>query len=167
MARARERLLKMSLEKPVKSVLFVCLGNICRSPTAESIFRKKSEERDLKIYFDSAGTIGNHVGEKSDPRSIKHAESRGYQMTHLARKIESEDFEKFDLILTMDDNNFNDVIKMFPQSAKSKIYKIVDYCDIKKHKLVPDPYYGNHQDFELVIEIIEQAAENFFKKFLF
>ena len=85
----------MNKEK-IKKVLLVCLGNICRSPTAESVFRKKAQDQGIEAMFDSAGTAAYHIGEKSDSRSILHAEKRGYQMTHLARQISVEDFEKFD-----------------------------------------------------------------------
>jgi len=155
------------MKNSINNVLFLCLGNICRSPTAESIFRKKSEEKGLSLQFDSAGTSANHIGEKSDPRSIKFAETKGYKMNHLARQIQAKDFSKFDLILTMDDSNYEKVIGLVSEKEKLKIHRITDYCEIKKFKNVPDPYYGTQKDFELVIEILENAAENFFNKKLF
>lgn len=151
-------------------MLFVCLGNICRSPTAEAVFRKRCETLMLDLSFDSAGTSSNHVGETSDPRSIRHAELRGYSMTHRARQIQNEDFDLFDLILTMDDSNFGNVMEMFEAYSKSnpgqglssqKIMKVTDFCQRAELDHVPDPYYGKAVDFELVIDLLEEAAEGF------
>lgn len=146
-------------------VLFLCLGNICRSPTAESIFRKKAENLGLNNFvFDSAGTADYHTGEKSDPRSIEHAEKRGYSMTHLARQITSQDFLEFDYILTMDKKNFTNANALIPTNPKAEIKMVTDFCISKNYLFVPDPYYGNENDFELVIDILESAAEGFFAK---
>lgn len=145
-------------------ILFVCLGNICRSPTAESVFRSKAAQVGLKhFFFDSAGTIGHHIGESSDHRSIRHARLRGYEMTHKGRQLCEEDFDDFDLILTMDSSNFKNTLKICPQDKTHKIKMVTDFCSSKKYDHVPDPYYGNEKDFELVIDILEEAATGFFK----
>jgi protein-tyrosine phosphatase len=146
----------------MKKVLFVCLGNICRSPTAESVFRKKASSHSHKWHFDSAGTSHNHIGEKSDPRSIHHAEKRGYEMTHLARQVQIHDFHEFDLIFVMDQSNFNNLIRMAPSKHHSKIQLVTDLCQKPNPGLVPDPYYGSANDFELVINLLEDAADSFF-----
>ena len=147
----------------MKNILFVCLGNICRSPSAEAVFRKKASALSLDLIFDSAGTSGNHVGERSDQRSIKHAEQRGYEMTHLARQIAPADFERFDLILVMDQNNFKSVEKICPAKFHGKIKMLADYCKTEAYVEVPDPYYGAANDFETVIDIIEEAWEGFLR----
>jgi protein-tyrosine phosphatase len=153
----------MSLEEKMRKVLFVCLGNICRSPTAEAIFRKKSAG-DQKWHFDSAGTSSNHIGEKSDDRSIKHAAQRGYEMTHLARQVQIQDFHEFDLIFTMDQSNYNNLIHMAPPDHHQKIRMVTELCQKQHPGLVPDPYYGGPKDFELVIDLLEDAATAFFEK---
>ncbi len=147
-------------------VLFVCLGNICRSPTAESVFRDRAEKLGLKNFvFDSAGTSANHVGENSDSRSIFYAEKRGYSMTHLGRQIEKNDYENFDLILTMDESNFSNVIQKCPSVYNEKIKKVTDFCLHQKYTFVPDPYYGGEAGFQLVLDILEDAANGFFAQY--
>lgn len=145
----------------LKKILFVCLGNICRSPSAEAVFRRKAQSLSWGLVFDSAGTVANHVGEKSDPRSIDHAVKRGYLMTHLARQVGLNDFEEFDLILVMDQSNVANVNKVCPPHLQSKVKMLSDYCGNKSYTHVPDPYYGSAQDFELVLDIIEDAWVGF------
>ena len=145
-------------------VLFVCLGNICRSPTAESVFRHLAEKNAKPWIFDSAGTSDNHVGEASDPRSIRHAHRRGYEMTHSARQFAQQDFDIFDLILVMDKNNYQDVIRLANEQAAKKVKLVTDYCQQENPGHVPDPYYGGDRDFEAVLDLLEDAALGFFQK---
>jgi protein-tyrosine-phosphatase len=149
----------------IKKVLFVCLGNICRSPSAEAVFRQRASQISWSIEFDSAGTISTHSGERSDPRSIRHAEQRGYQMTHLARQIQPMDFLTHDLILVMDESNYRNVNAVCPSGESGKIKMLTEFCHTNSFKTVPDPYYGSGEDFELVLDIIEEAWEGFYKTY--
>ena len=142
-------------------VLFVCLGNICRSPTAEAIFRKKFSELKIKAHFDSAATSNFHIGDQSDPRSISHAERRGYEMTHLGRQVCADDFNEFDFIFAMDESNLKNLLSISPKEHAHKISLLTKYAKNKSYKYVPDPYYGKAEDFELVIDIIEDCVDNF------
>lgn len=145
-------------------VLFVCLGNICRSPAGESIFRHLVVKEGLsnKIFIDSAGTIGYHSGERSDSRMIRHAEKRGYEMTHLARKFDPhKDFEEFNYILVMDNNNYKDIKALDKKGQYSeKIFRIADFST-NGIKEVPDPYYGGPEAFEYVLNLLEDACKSF------
>lgn len=142
-------------------VLFVCLGNICRSPAAEGIFRHKIRNSQLPVFVDSAGTGGWHVGEPPDGRMIAHAKERGYDLSDLeARVFEPKDFENFDLILTMDDSNFKNVSAMDRTGKyRHKIRKTVSFCKIHSVNEVPDPYYQGDDGFQLVLDILEDACD--------
>lgn len=145
-------------------ILFVCLGNICRSPAAEGIMKKKAEG--LPIEVDSAGTAGYHIGELPDARMRSHARKRNYPLESYARQFNpSTDFERFDLILAMDKNNFRD-LQSFDRSKKysNKIVMMTDFCETMKVSEVPDPYYGGAEDFEHVIDILEDACSGLVKK---
>lgn len=145
-----------------KKLLFVCLGNICRSPTAEAVAIAKLEQRGLLAHCDSAGTSGYHDGETSDPRSIRHAEKRGYKMISISRRVVDQDFKHFDFILAMDSSNLENLRRMCPDPQwHGKLVLITDYC--RRHKVagVPDPYYGSAKDFDLVIDILEDAVDGF------
>ncbi len=150
--------------------LFVCLGNICRSPTAEAVFRAKLKENGLDTLMrcDSAGTSAHHEGEPADARSREHAIRRGYDLTSLSRPLRQMDFAEFDMILVMDDNNYFDVLRMAGDNTfyKSKVHKFTDFCIIHKVDKVPDPYYKGDEGFELVLDIIEDASEGLIQKVL-
>ena len=146
-----------------KRVLFVCLGNICRSPTAEAVFNGILEKEGLQeqIECDSAGTTGYHAGELADRRMQGHAQERGYRLTSISRPINPDhDFDDFDFIVGMDDNNVWDLRKMARNEADlEKIYKMTDFSGSKKYHSVPDPYYGGDEEFELVLDILEDACK--------
>jgi len=146
-------------------VLFVCMGNICRSPTAEGIFRKFVSEagRDAEFSIDSAGTIGYHSGQRADRRMRAAAAGRGYGLESLARRITPDDFDHFDWIVIMDEDNFRDVSDMDPGS-RARVVRMCDYCEVHDVSEVPDPYYGGEQGFQTVIDILEDACGNFLRK---
>ena len=144
-------------------VLFVCLGNICRSPSAEAVFNGLVKKEGLQdsIESDSAGTSGFHAGEPADRRMQSHAQKRGYHLTSISRSINPDlDFEKFDFIVGMDDSNVYDLQSMARDGEDmKKIYKMTDFCSKDGHFSVPDPYYGGSDGFELVLDILEDACE--------
>lgn len=143
-------------------ILFVCLGNICRSPTAQGVFEHLVSERGLAkaITCASAGIIGTHTGELPDPRTRQHAKLRGYDLRSQARQFHApEDFSTFDLVLGMDDANLRDLRALDPREEyRSKIRKFTDFCVALRTSEVPDPYYGGPEGFELVLDIVEDAS---------
>lgn len=138
-------------------VLFVCLGNICRSPTAEGVFRHLVEAAGWSERFeiDSAGTGGWHAGEPPDPRMCKAAASRGYTLTGAARRVAPEDFDRFDHLLAMDASNRNELLRIAPPAAREKIAMFRAHDPDHPGSDVPDPYYGGSQGFVKVVEIVE------------
>ena len=142
-------------------VLFVCTGNICRSPTAEAIFRRLVADAGMSqaVIADSAGTHGYHVGEAPDPRAQASAADRGYDLSALrARRVEHGDFQRFDLIVAMDRGHFTILSRMAESSASHKLKLMMAYARDFREKDVPDPYYGGPQDFERVLDMLEDAA---------
>lgn len=147
--------------RPYK-ILFVCLGNICRSPAAEGIFLHKVEQRNLSNLFevDSAGTSGYHQGELPDKRMRHHGQLRGYCFNSRSRKFVASDFDKFDYIVCMDESNVGNVTQLaVTLQEKDKIYRMTDFLRQKTHDHVPDPYYSGAEGFELVIDLLEDACE--------
>lgn len=148
-------------------VIFVCLGNICRSPSAEAVMNSIVEKAGLSgiVECDSAGTIAFHAGEPADARMKKHAVKRGYTLTSIARKFTHDDFEKFDYIVAMDRNNFTDILA-FDKEAQyvDKISMMTSYCRDHEEEEVPDPYYGGPQGFEHVLDLLEDACTGFLEK---
>ncbi len=143
-------------------ILFVCLGNICRSATADEIMRTllKKKGLDKTIEIDSAGTSSYHRGDLPDERMRIHASRRGYNLTHLSRPVCTDDFYNFDMILGMDDRIIDTLKDMAPDiETKKKIARMTDYCRTKIVDYVPDPYYGGAQGFENVIDILEDACQ--------
>jgi len=147
------------------SVLFVCMGNICRSPAAEAVFSKLAAEagRSAELTIDSAGTTGYHTGEPADRRMRAAAEQRGYRLESRARRIAAEDFHRFDWIVTMDEANFADVSVLNPGGA-AHVVRMCDFCEIHPVSEVPDPYYGGEAGFHRVLDILEDACSNFLKR---
>ena len=147
-----------------KKILFVCLGNICRSPAAEAIFKQKIKNRDLENYFfvDSAGTGGWHVGNLADPRMRETASSRGIDLTSRSRQIEEKDLLEFDHILVMDKDNLHAVQSLVhneSHSTTSKIKLILSYSKNSQLDEVPDPYYGGQNGFEKVLNLLDDAID--------
>lgn len=145
------------------SVLFVCLGNICRSPAAEGIMRRIVEERGLdeSIEIDSAGIGPWHVGELPDRRMRSHGADHGYDFSSRARQIRRDDLARFDYIIVMDSENYRDVTALAQtEEQRDKVRMMTDFCcHHPGHVSVPDPYYGGDKGFELVIELLEDACE--------
>lgn len=144
-----------------RKILFVCLGNICRSPAAEEIMRRLVADAglDKEIVLDSAGLIDYHEGEPADGRMRAHAARRGYQITHLSRPVRYDDFFDFDLIVGMDDRNISRLKALAPGlEEERKVVRMTDYCRLKVADHVPDPYYGGASGFENVLDILEDAC---------
>ncbi len=144
----------------MKKVLFVCLGNICRSPAAEGVFTHlvKKEGLEDKIQIDSCGTTAHHAGEPADERMQEHANSRGYKLESIARGLERSDLEAFDYVITMDNSNYKNVVALTADDLKYKIRKMMDFASNHPHDQVPDPYYGGPESFELVLDLLEDAC---------
>lgn len=143
-------------------VLFVCLGNICRSPTADGIFRElvASAKLDQKILVDSAGTGAWHVGKAPDSRTIAAARQRGYDLSVLrARQVQLSDFDEFDYLLAMDENNLADLQRMKPAHFTGHVGLFLEFGARGSYREVPDPYYGGNDGFELVLDLVEDAAQ--------
>ncbi len=148
-----------------QQILFVCLGNICRSPSGEAVMNAYIKKYNLqnKIICDSAGTAAYHIGEGADSRMRKHAIQRNYDLTSIARQFNPDtDFDQFDLIIAMDSNNLVDLQRMARKNTDLKKIKLMtDYCSVyNNHNGVPDPYYGGAEGFELVLDILEDACKN-------
>ena len=142
-------------------ILFVCLGNICRSPTAEGVVRDLAarENPPLEIEIDSAGTAGYHIGAAPDPRSQGAARRRGIDISGLrARRVEPSDYSKFDLILAMDRDNLRALQAARPDNARAQLRLFLEYAPQSGLSEVPDPYYGADRDFELVLDLCTAAA---------
>lgn len=144
------------------NVIFVCLGNICRSPSGEAVMNEyiKRDNLEDKIKCDSAGTSAYHIGEPADARMQRHASRRGYNLTSLARQFIKEDFEKFDYVIAMDEDNYYNIERLDKNSEyKNKLFLMTEFCSNYENKGVPDPYFGGSSGFELVLDILEDACE--------
>lgn len=146
----------------MKKILFVCLGNICRSSSAEGVMKRLIEEvgREDEFMIDSAGILSYHQGELPDSRMRAHAARRGYNLIHRSRPVHTEDFYNFDLIIGMDDRNIDDLKDRAPSIEEwRKIHRMTDYCKKITHAdHVPDPYYGGAEGFEYVLDVLEDAC---------
>ncbi len=144
----------------MQRVLFVCLGNICRSPTAEAVFRMiAAREATVEVEVDSAGTHAYHVGSGPDARAVAAARRRGVDMRELrARAVVLNDFERFDLLLAMDQDNYQHLLEMAPPERRGRVRLFLDYAPELARREVPDPYYGGPTGFEDVLDLIEAAS---------
>ncbi len=150
----------------MNKILFVCLGNICRSPAAEGVFIHLLKERGVfeNFYVDSAGTSSYHNGEKADSRMLKAAESRGIDLPSMSRQVLESDFKDFDLIVAMDKKNFRDLLHMCPKSIDmSKIKMMTDFKQKMSHEEVPDPYYGGPKGFDEVMDLVTDCSRGILK----
>ncbi|HLN72525.1 MAG: low molecular weight protein-tyrosine-phosphatase [Methylococcaceae bacterium] len=151
----------------MKRILFVCLGNICRSPGAEAVFTHLVEKNGLKEQFviDSAGTGAWHVGEKADYRMRQFGQKRGYNLSSIARAFKPEDFDQFDMIIGMDAQNIRDLkSRARNEKDRQKIFAMTDFSTRMNYHSVPDPYFGGDAGFELVLDILEDACEGLLAK---
>ncbi|WP_099463503.1 low molecular weight protein-tyrosine-phosphatase [Parabacteroides provencensis] len=149
------------MEKKKIKLLFVCLGNICRSPSAEAVMKKMVKDAGMADRFeiDSAGLIGYHQGEKADPRMRAHAARRGYVLESISRPVCTSDFFDFDLIIGMDDQNIDRLKQKAPDlESVQKIHQMTEYSRNKLYDYIPDPYYSGEEGFELVLDLLEDAC---------
>jgi protein-tyrosine phosphatase len=157
----------------MKRILFVCLGNICRSPLAEAIFKHKIREKGLEGEFEAAscGTANYHIGDPPDPRTVRNALTNGVKIHHLGRQLCTEDFSNFDMILVMDKSNFHNSSRLVKEesaqgtgSHHSKIRMLRFYDPQGKDEDVPDPYYGEDKDFQNVFDILDRTIESMIRE---
>lgn len=145
-------------------VLFVCLGNICRSPSAEGVFRACVEKACLQdtIEIDSCGTAAYHIGKSPDPRSIAAAAKRGIDISQLqARQVQAADFHHFDYLMAMDESNLENLKRIQPSNSKAQVGLLMDFSPHPNQTEVPDPYYGGEDGFELVLDLLDEACSAF------
>lgn len=146
-----------------KKILFVCLGNICRSPLAEGIFRKITAEKNLTHFYvaDSCGTGNYHIGQQPDPRTIRNASTNGVNLNHKCRQLTNQDLELFDLIIAMDSSNMRNILWLEnAEQHRDKIRLMRTFDDLSENPDVPDPYHGTEKDFQEVFEIVERCVNN-------
>jgi len=157
------------MKNKVVKILFVCMGNICRSPTAHGVFRNLVIEAGLtdSIETDSAGTHAYHVGNPPDGRSMEKAVERGMDMSDLrARQVCLEDFDLFDYVLAMDDDNYADLSALCPKGKESRLHMFMDFAPSHPLREVPDPYYGGAKGFDQVFDMVEMASKGLLEDIL-
>ena len=143
------------------SIIFICMGNICRSPTAEGVFRHKARAAGLidRVSIDSAGTHNYHPGEPPDARSQHYAKLRGYDLSDLrARALRDADIERYDWLIVMDDLNYSTVLARTLETHHRKLRLLTEFCSERRQCGVPDPYYGDATDFNRVLDLVEDAC---------
>lgn len=146
---------------PQYKLLFICLGNICRSPAADGVMHAlvQEAERTQEFYIDSAGIGDWHVGQLPDPRMRRHGAARGYDFSHRARQFRREDFDRFDHIYVMDEANYEAIMRLARnEEEKAKVHMLADFLRTHASTVIPDPYYGGDRDFEYALDLIEDAC---------
>lgn len=165
----KESYLESLREKGKIRILFVCLGNICRSPAAHGIMEDFVKEAGKEDHFvlDSAGLYGGHAGDLPDHRMRMHARRRGYDLTHRSRPVRMSDFDDFDLIVAMDNSNYDRLRGFAPTvEAQEKIFRMIDFVKgFPGYDYVPDPYYEGAEGFELVLDLLEDGCRNLMETF--
>lgn len=149
-------------------LLFICLGNICRSPAADGVMHALAQEagREQEFYIDSAGIGGWHAGQLPDPRMRRHGARRGYDFSHRARQFRQEDFSRFDHIYVMDHDNYQAIMRMArDEEEKAKVKMLPDFLRTHVAATIPDPYYGGDRDFEYALDLIEDACSGLLDTF--
>jgi len=149
-------------DQTIVSVVFVCMGNICRSPTAEGVFRQVVEQRNMQnvVKVDSAGTHAYHIGETPDSRAQATAKSRGVDLSSLrARKVGVNDFERFDYVIAMDCSNYANLKTLATPKQQEKLHLCMDFTQVWDNTEVPDPYYGEGDGFTTVFDMVQSASE--------
>ena len=143
--------------------MFVCLGNICRSPVAEAVFQNLVFENGLGDLFeiDSAATSYNHIGERADPRTRKNAQKNGIEITHRARQLHSSDFTRYDYILAMDQSNLKNILSVAPSNSTARIELFASFDPDEQFVEVPDPYWGEEKHFQEVYQLCQRASHHF------
>lgn len=150
----------------MKRILFICLGNICRSCAAQTVMQSIIDKQGLsdEFFIDSAGIIDYHEGEMADSRMRKHAAQRGYHITHRSRPVKPIDFDTFDYIIGMDASNIRDLNQIAASTPqKAKIHRMTEWCKTHDVDDVPDPYYGNDKGFVHVLDLLEDACQGLFE----
>ena len=148
----------------MKKILIVCLGNICRSPTAEAVLKAKAKQLGIEVEVDSAGTINHHQGKGPDKRSQAAGKRRGYSFEGISsRPVKQDDFAYFDYILAADKQNKHDLLALCPLQYQHKIQLFLSFSDVHETE-IPDPYYGGTEGFELVLDLLETASEQLLDK---
>ena len=142
-------------------ILFVCLGNICRSPAAEAVLKKLVKSANLENSFeiDSAGTGGWHIGEQADPRMRKAARELGFNITSRGRQVTNTDFHNFDLIIAMDSSNYNNLLPLQTEDDRAKLIQFRELMTTQRIEGVPDPYYGGPEGFKQVLNILQEGCK--------